>query len=98
MKWLVGPTPETVRSEGGKYKLPIPIIDDLLDELCEAIVFSKIDLYADYHQIRVREEDVYKSVFRTYRRYFEYKVMPFGFTNTHTTFQALMSHVFKVYL
>ncbi|KAG8491028.1 hypothetical protein CXB51_014149 [Gossypium anomalum] len=81
-----------------KNKYPLPRIDDLFNQFRRASVFSKIDLRLGYHQLRVKETDVYKTTFRTRYGHYEFLVMPFGLTNVPTAFMDLMNRVFQPYL
>ena len=81
-----------------KSRYPLPHMDDLFDHIHEETIFSKIELRYGYHQVRIKDEDIFKTAFRTQYRHYKFVVMPFGITNDLATFMCLINSVLSKYL
>ena len=81
-----------------KNKCPLPRINDLFNQLRGAKIFSKIDLRSGYHQVRVKDEDINKTTFRTRYGHYEFTMVPFGLINAPIVFMCSMNGIFKNYL
>jgi hypothetical protein len=81
-----------------KNKYPLPRIDDLFDQLKGAKIFLKIDLRSRYHQVRIKDEDISKTTFRTRYGHYKFTVVSFGLSNALVVFMCLMNGVFRDYL
>jgi hypothetical protein len=77
-----------------KNKYPLPTIDDIFDQLKDEKIFSKIGLRSGYHQVRIKEQDISKTAFKTRYVHYEFTVVPFGLSNKPTVFMCLMNGVF----
>ncbi|GJY36680.1 putative reverse transcriptase domain-containing protein [Tanacetum coccineum] len=78
-----------------KNRYPLPRINDLFDQLQGSNLYSKIDLRSGYHQLRIREDEILKTAFRTHYGHYEFQVIPFGLTNAPAVFMDLMNQVCK---
>jgi len=81
-----------------KNKYALTRIDDLFDRLKDAKIFSKLDLRSGYHQVRIKDEDISKTSFRTRYGHYEFTVVPFGLSNALVVFMCLMNCIFREYL
>lgn len=81
-----------------KNRFPMPLFEEILDELAGAKYFTKLDMKSGYHQVRMLPEDEYRRTFKTHQGHYQFKVMPFVLIDAPTTFQCLMNQILQPFL
>lgn len=96
--WRFGVDYRKLNSLAIKNRFPMPIIEEILDELFGTKFFTKLDMRAGYHQFTMRVVDEFKTAFKTHQGHYQFRVMPFGLTNAPATFQCIMNQILGPYL